>query len=206
MDLVQLKFKSRLVTCHHHATNLNQCCLSCKPIGTLQTITCGWHCFKFWLFFKELHLKILPTKLVIILCWGPNLLTHGQNFYGVCWLRHILWCLTLEFHMDVFFMFSLILSHVRAWYLTRQQAFNSLRQSDPYIRQETRLSIISSDNGLSPVRLSQCWLLVQVNCSIEPLVTKFCQIQTKVYQCSFKKCISKCCLLSGSHFVLTCIC
>ena len=70
----------------------------------------------------------------------------------------------------------------------------------------SKLTIIGSDNGLSPgwgqaIIWSNAGILL-----IEPIGTKFCEILIKIHTFSFKKMPLKCHLWNGGHFVWASMC
>ena len=68
------------------------------------------------------------------------------------------------------------------------------------------LTIIGSDNGLSP---GQHQAIIWTNAGIlliGPLGTNLSEISIQMQIFSFKKCIWKCCLRNGSHFVSASMC
>ena len=70
----------------------------------------------------------------------------------------------------------------------------------------SKLTIIDSDNGLSPGRRQAIiWTNVEI-LLIEPLETNVSEISIKIYTFSFKKSIWKCRLENGSHLVSVSMC
>ena len=70
----------------------------------------------------------------------------------------------------------------------------------------SKLTIIGSDNGLSPGR---CQAIIWTNAGIlliGPLGTKFNEISIKIHTFHSRKCIWKCCLWNGGHFVSASMC
>ena len=70
----------------------------------------------------------------------------------------------------------------------------------------SKLTIIGSDNDLSP---SQCQAKFWTNAgilSIQTLATNFSEILSEIHTFSLKKCISKCCLPNGGNFVWASMC
>ena len=68
------------------------------------------------------------------------------------------------------------------------------------------MTIIGSDNGLSPGRRQAItWTIVGV-LLIGPLGTNFSEILTEIHKFSLKKCIWKCRLENGGHFVSASMC
>ena len=70
----------------------------------------------------------------------------------------------------------------------------------------SKLTIISSDNGLSPGRLAAWWhqTITETNnvlLPIGPLETNFSKFHCKYKHILSRKCIQKCYLQRGSHFV-----
>ena len=68
------------------------------------------------------------------------------------------------------------------------------------------LTIVGSDNGLSPDR---CQAIIWTNARIlliGPLGTNFSEILSKIHVFSFKKCIWKCCLRNGGKPVSASMC
>ena len=88
---------------------------------------------------------------------------------------------------------------VTAANMLRPPCINSLRPSDAYVRQ--KLTIIVSDNGLSPGRRQAIIWTNAVILSIGPLGTNFSKILNEIYIFSFKKSIWECRQEIGGHFV-----
>ena len=70
----------------------------------------------------------------------------------------------------------------------------------------SRLTIIGSDNGLSPNRRQAVIWTSDTILLIGPLRTNFSEIFIEIYTFSFRKCIWKCCLVNGGHFVSASMC
>ena len=80
-------------------------------------------------------------------------------------------------------------------------AFNSLRPSEAYMRRVSRLTIIGSDNGLSPGwRQAIIWTRAGI-LLIGPLGINFSENLIEIYTFLFRKCIWECRLENGGHFV-----
>ena len=70
----------------------------------------------------------------------------------------------------------------------------------------SKLTIIGSDNGLSPDR---CQAIIWTKAAIVligPLGTNFSEILIEILSFSFKKCVWKCRLRNGGHFVSASMC
>ena len=66
-----------------------------------------------------------------------------------------------------------------------------------------KLTITGSDNGLSP---GQCQAIIWTNAGILSIGINSREILSKIYTFHSRKCIWKCCLVNGGHFVSTSIC
>ena len=70
----------------------------------------------------------------------------------------------------------------------------------------SELTIIGSDNGLSPGRRQAIIWTIAGILWIGPLGTNFSEILIEIYTFSFRKCIWKCRLENGGHFVSASMC
>ena len=93
----------------------------------------------------------------------------------------------------------------QTWMVMEKSFVNSLRLSDAYIRVSS-VTIIGSDNGLSPdPRQAIIWTNAGI-LLIGPLGTNFSEIEIKIHTFSFKKMHLKMSSRNGSHFVSASMC
>ena len=82
-----------------------------------------------------------------------------------------------------------------------QDLINSSSPSAEYMYASVNWIGVSSGNGMSPVR-HQAITWTNANLlSIGPLGTNFCEIRIKMQNFHLRKCIWRCCLRNGGHFV-----